>query len=484
MAAAYRGDTFRAMSRALCLAALFGLLGRATASPRNDPTTGRAVFTGATVPGATSIDLNPAAIGLGATDEVLFAAMTVIDQYAIDRSHQDPSTGALSPGERVRDLELAPGGLIAGILHVKDRVTLGGELRSAPADVFLANQEALRYHTLGGNQRTWAGTIGTSVHVTNDILFGLSLAAETTYLRLHYARDTALANGHGPNGVDSDCGGTPCGVENPVATERYDVQVNTPIISVANLTANLGIAIQLAKDVWLGVAYHTPPGLAVQTELVGTMDVRRAPRDGGDLLHGGATVELSQPASADAELRARLAYELDLHIGMRWIDLSRLAAFDVRGYGSTFPGAKIPEWTEIPRGYHDPLAIWAGVEQVDAGEALRLGGRLGFETSTVATNLTSPMGIGPTSVTADVGAQLRVYSIVVLQASYGLQYFPTVNVTNSGFDPRDQIACIDSGFDYATSACQAVRLGYAIPTAAGSYGRLEHALRVSLRFPL
>ena len=54
----------------------------------------------------------------------------------------------------------------------------------------------------------------------------------------------------------------------------------------------------------------------------------------------------------------------------------------------------------------------------------------------------------------------------------------------SAFDPRDRLACYDSGFDYATSACQAVRLGYAIPTAAGDYGRVEHAVRFAIRIPL
>jgi hypothetical protein len=42
----------------------------AWASPRTDPTTGRAVFTGATMPHATSIGLDPAALGLGSVDQL------------------------------------------------------------------------------------------------------------------------------------------------------------------------------------------------------------------------------------------------------------------------------------------------------------------------------------------------------------------------------------------------------------------------------
>src|SRR5207302_10334753 len=117
----------------------------------------------------------------------------------------------------------------------------------------------------------------------------------------------------------------------------------------------------------------------------GVMGGRGAPGDGGAPLHGAATVYISQPASVDGEIRARLPGELDLHVGMRWVVLSRFQAFDVRGYGSTFPNAGIPEWNERPRGFHDPVAVWAGVEQLDLRERdlIRLGGRIGFETSAV-----------------------------------------------------------------------------------------------------
>jgi len=56
-----------------------------------------------------------------------------------------------------------------------------------------------------------------------------------------------------------------------------------------------------------------------------------------------------------------------------------------------------------------------------------------------------------------------------------------VNVTNSAFDPRARVQCIDSGFDYATDACAATRNGYGINSADGSYQRWEHTFRVMLR---
>jgi len=226
----------------------------------------------------------------------------------------------------------------------------------------------------------------------------------------------------------------------------------------------------------------------VQTELAGRVQVERAPRDCPgvcDPIKGDAVVEIQFPASVDAEFRARLPLELDLHVAGRWEDLSRLSAYDVRTYGTTLPRNNIPEWTERPRGMHDSFAVWGGVEQVDIGPPhLLLGARLGFETSTVSAEQTSPITIAPASFTLDLGARRRFASGVTLELSYGLQYFPTEHGVGSAFDPAARVDCITSGFDYATPACQAVRNGYAIPTAAGTYERFEHAFRLGLRYAI
>jgi hypothetical protein len=470
------------MSRVARLALVCGLCGHAVASPRSDPTAGRSVFTGATMAAASSIDLDPAAIGPGQQSYLYLAATSVIDRYGVRLDHLDPDTGTTTPGDTIHDNEIGPGGDLAVIWHFSDRAVLAGEFRSAPGETFIANRDALAYHTLGGGQRTYTAGVGTSIRLTDSIYFGLSLDGGPTHLHLHYARDTALEHGHGANGIGSDCNGSPCGVGNPLAAEHYDVNVQTSLFSTSSLIANFGFLFNLSKDVWFGISYHTPPGLETQTKLTGTMDVKLAPRDGGEILHGASTVFLTQPASADAELRARLPAELDLHVAARWEDLSRFQSYDVRGYGSTFDAARIPEWQLRARGFHDPLAVWAGVEQVELVREdyqVRFGGRIGFETSSLRDELTSPSTISPFSYTADVGAQLRV-GPAVLQATYGLQYFPTVTVKDSAFDPRSQITCIASNYDYSTEACTDVRNGYGIPSADGQYNRLEHAIRLAL----
>ena len=476
------------MSRAICFALVCGVCAPAIASPRSDPTSGRAVFTGATVPDSSSLELNPAALSSVPVDrlELYAAAVAVIDRYAIARGHLDLATGTVTPGPSISDVELGPGWVVGGLKNLKDRATVGFQIHAQPAEVFPAGVPDWQYHSVGGGQRRYGGTIGGSIKLSDELSFGISLALESTYLRLRYARDTALAAGNDPmRGVTSDCGGAPCGLENPLATEQYDVDVNSSFLSASDaLRPNIGLMYELAKDVFLGVAYHMPPGLAVQNVLTGFMSVRRAPRDGGALLTGRSTVYVSQPSSVDAELRARLPRDLDLHVGLRWEDLSRLSAYDVRGYGPGFTAANIPEWTERPRGFHDPVALWAGVEQVETHsfERLRLGARLGLETSAVDAERTNPLTIAPTSFTVDVGAQLQLTPGLYIQASYGLQYFPPVQVTRSAFDPRDQLDCMASGYDYSTPACAAARNGYAIATAAGDYDRMQHALRLAFRY--
>jgi hypothetical protein len=523
MAAAYLGDTFRAMavrhplgrmlprsragrgaiscrrlSRATCLTMLCALHAAALASPRTDPTQGRAVFTGAATPNPTSIAINPAALGLpavlgvDATDlsEVYLAGTGVLEHLSIDRRELDINTGALTPGASVGGNLFSPGGMLAYVWHPASRITLAVAAHSSPAERFLENEEALRYHTLGGSYRTFGPELASSFRVTGRFYFGLSLAVNTSFLHFKYARDTALAAGRDPvRGIDSDCDGSPCGVENPAATERYDVDVRSDYVALDNVVGTLGVAVRLAKNMWLGIGYHTPPGLAIQNELKGTMTVERAPRDGGETVRGGASVYLAQPASVDAELRAGLPADLELHVGVRWEHLRRMQAYDVRGFGSFFPGAGIPEWQLRPRGFHESVfrtfAAWAGVEQNRRDFPLNLGARVGFEMGSLPDERTSPITIAPPSATLDAGLSYRFTQAaphVILQASYGLQYFPTVDVTNSTFDPRAQLSCEDSGFDYSTDACKAVRNGYAIPTAAGEYSRIQQALRIAIRF--
>lgn len=489
------------MSRAICAVLVCGLAaaGSARAEPRTDPTAGRAVFSGAATPSATSIEVNPAALALG-KDEIYLATTLVADTVSIDQKTLDIASGALSPGASIHDTQLGPGGMLALVLHYKDAATFAAALHTTPVEMFPTGHDELEYHVLAGGERIYSGILSSSFKLTDELYLGVSIATARRMLHLRYARDTALENGHGANGIDSDCGsGMPCGVGNPNATEIYDVTAQARWSSLDALTVNLGLLYVLSKDSYLAVAYHTVPGVdLIQYSLTGSMMVTRAPRDGGGTVNGEAVVNMQDAASVDAELRTRVVPSYELHVGFRWEDLSRFQAYDVRGFGSTFPSNRIPEWTERPRGYHDPYALWAGLESVDAGgigldklDAWRFGARLGVESRSVDDSRTSPITIAPWSLTADLGASVRIAdnlftqnASLTLQATYGVQYYLPVSVSNSTFDPRDRIDCIDSGYDYSTTACENTRLGYAIATAAGDYHRITQALAIALRYNL
>jgi hypothetical protein len=232
------------------------------------------------------------------------------------------------------------------------------------------------------------------------------------------------------------------------------------------------------------VAYHAPPGLGIETVLEGDSEVTLAPRDGGTTLSGQASVLVSFPASVDAELRARLPRDYELRIGGRWEDLSRFAAYDVRVFDRSFAGLGIPEWTRRARGLHDTFAMWGGVEQIDGGQPLRWGARIGLETSGVDAERTSPLTVSPTSFTADVGGSWRFAGNWMVMLSYGLQVAPTVEARASEYSAQHMADCIASNYDYSTPACAATREGYAIGSATGDYARLLQSLRLALRYEL
>jgi hypothetical protein len=460
------------------LAALACTATAAHASPGGDPTVGRAVFTGAATSNPTSIVLNPAAIGPGTFDVLYFAFAGTLDRTQIRSDNLDINTGDITPGGIVSTTGLGPAGSIAYVNHIGDRGTFGFQAYTPPPESFPNDLEQLRYHTLGKGQRNLVFTVAGSVRIGSSLYFGASVSHENRFLHLKYARDTAL-----DAGLDADCGGAPCGLGNPLASERYDVRVRSDVLATANFKVNVGVLARIRRNIWLGIAYHTPPGFDIQSTLKGSMDVVRAPRDGGTLVSGSSTVYVHFPASLDLGLRAQLPRDLDLVVGGRWEDLSRLQAYDVRGYGSTFRANGIPEWTERPRGFQDAFALWAGLEQSDyGGDGFLFGGRIGIETSAVPDRLTSPLTISPTSLTIDTGVQQRVTRNWRMQLSFGAQVFPTVEVRNSGYDPRFQLECAASGHDYDTAACAAVRNGFGLPTAAGEYRRIHASMRFGVHY--
>jgi hypothetical protein len=466
----------------------------ALASPRADPTSGRAVFTGAASAHPTSILVNPAILGIDSR-VVLYSALTlVLDQEHIATQVEDEA-GALTPGATLSDSRESFGGELSLVSHPTQRISFGALLRTAPADRFFAAAGA-PFHAEGGQQRDVALTVGGSLQVS-DIFFlgaaiglgGLRTGSDSIdrylprpRLALRFARDTILDQGSA--GLNADCGGVRCGIGNPEAIEHYDIEVQpSAVVSNQNLVLNLGVALKLGHDTYVGLAYHTPPGFAVQSTLVGDARVTRAPRDGGGVVEGGVSVDVSYPANVELGVCTPLSEGLLLSAGGRWEDTSRLSGYDVRPYGRDLAAAGVPEWIRRARGLQDTVAIWAGVEQLDGGQPWRFGARLGYETAAIDDSKISPGNNQGDSVTLDGGAQWRIPSTPwAFELNYGLAYFPSTSVTRSQYSPRNLVDCVDSGYDYASSECRAAREGYALENANGEYQRLQHSLRLGVRY--
>jgi hypothetical protein len=466
----------------------------ALASPRADPTSGRAVFTGAASVHPTSVLINPAILGIDAVTS-WYGALTLVAEQEHVATRVEDEAGALTPGPTLADARASFGGELAVVSHPTKRIALGGQFRSAPAETFFSAPGAA-FHAEGGEQRDLALTVGGSLQVSDIFFIGAAIGLgfrvssfdDVSYLprhrlRLRFARDTVLERGSA--GLAADCGGARCGFSNPEAIEHYDIEVfPPPWVSNQNLSLTLGLALKLGHDTYVGLAYHTPPGFSVQSTLVGKARVTLAPRDGGGVVEGDAVVDVSYPANVELGVRTPIINEaLQLSAGGRWEDTSRLAGYDVRPYGRDLAAAGVPEWIRRARGLHDAVALWAGVEQVDAGQAWRIGGRLGYETAAIDDDKISPGNNASDSVTLDGGVQWRLpIARWVLEFNYGLAYFPSTSVTSSQYSPRNLVDCVDGGYDYASSECRAVREGYALQNANGDYRRLQHALRLGVRY--
>jgi len=168
----------------------------------------------------------------------------------------------------------------------------------------------------------------------------------------------------------------------------------------------------------------------------------------------------------------------DLSVGARFLVAEPHQQFDIRLFGGDL-GPTVPEWQPRYRGFDWSLRTHAGVERQESAR-LRLGARLGFENSTVSASETSPMQVAGTRLSAAGGLEWRLAPPVVLGLAYSLSVLPAVDAPATGFDPRAQVACVDSGFDL--DDCEASREGRGLATAAGSYTRLLHIMSLSLRW--
>jgi hypothetical protein len=474
--------------------------GVAAASPLEDPTVGGAVFTGPVHPHATAIYENPAALGLASRGAHLYLGGSLrLDTYAIHRQELTSGTGSFVDGARVRASTLAPGTTVA-LYSVGERIAVGASLTWVVLDRFITGEEDLGYHTLGGvhRQYVWREVEFLNIDRTafraplpmpslagayrwRDFYFGVGVSLRASSLELSFLRDRALE--HGSEGITQPCEPDPrpeCGIENPAATERYDLDVSTSeLFTTRNLVLNGGLMWQVAPAWWLGVHYQSPPGFLSSLSLGGNARIKPAPyqEEASPAFAARAELIYQLPLTVSVGMRGPAFADVDFFAAARWQNLSRQRLLDIRLLSSN---TDVPEWLTRYRGFEDTFTFTAGLEQRE-GERLRLGGRLQLETATTPDAGVSPLQVEGLHLTAALGGELRLFDRVVLYGSYGLTYYPTVTTgEDSLFDPREQIECVDSGFDL--EKCRASAEGRALPTAAGTYERIRHGFRAAIRY--
>jgi hypothetical protein len=457
---------------------LCGMASRAAASPLEDPTFGSAVFTGPTQAHATSFYVNPAALGLVSRGLHAYLGGTArLDQLRVERRPVLDRSGAAGEAIPAKQLLTTPSGMLA--FYVGGDGVSGGVAAMIPYAETFADRDPFAYHTLGGSLYQYLVSVAVSFAVS-DFFFGVNLGLGWSSLRLAFARDAALDEVEDP-----DCGGSRCGIEHPLAAERYEVTVATEnfgsLLGSDSLTLSFGALYQLRKHWWIGLSYASPPGAIAGLGLIGDARMRAsALHDPPQSEHSGAAeTAFKMPQSVHLGLRGPLLTEHDLVVQGRWQNSSRHDALDLRFIGEELSAAGAPDWYRRYRGFRDVWSAQVGLEGRDT-QRLRTGVRLGLETGAVADEAVSPLQVASWNASLGGGAELRLGDSVVLGAGYQLTRHGTVDVERSLFDPLERIDCFASQFDF--DRCEGARLGRAIPSAAGRYERWSHALMLSLRY--
>lgn len=460
--------------------------GPTAASPSHGPAVGGTVFSGPTHAHPSSLQINPAALTRGSLGwHLYFGGALRADQITIEREKVDPASGALSPGAEVSGTPLTPTGIVSAY-RVLSAGAIGITLGIPDADNGIRDQAPVGYHVLESSERRLKVMLGGALRLPSKRAFlGVSLSLVRTSHTVKLLRDSALDAGSDPAlGVGSDCGGQPCGFENPLASQTWEINVNSSsLVSTQSLGVTVGLLFLLGDldDPWLvGLSLASGAGLRSPVSLTGTSTINLAERDGGEQVSGRAEL-IEQPTQALwLGGRGAIIRNYELVVGLRYENSGRDRGLDIRTFGMDLADASIPERLARYRGYDDIVTLEAGLEQRDVGKRARGGARLRWESGLVDGDEITARDVAGQNLGIELGGELRIGQRIVIDFTYGSRYYPTITSEPGVFDPRAHVACIDSG--YAYDACEASRDGLGAPTAAGRYHRFSHAMRLGLRY--
>ncbi len=478
------------------------------ASPLDDSQVGGVGWGGPTTGDLTAVYWNPGALGLLEGNQAMVSAGGRLVNTTIDRTAIDPATGQpggprsfASATERgvYQPAHWPPGpGSFVGI-----GADLGGRFVIALASYMPfaqrtkvsddpAAQEATRFHLLEADIRNVALVPALAFRIGNDLRVGVAPGFLFSAGQVVFDEDTAADAG--PAGLAADCGGQPCGVENPAAAARYKVASGLgPVSSSPSFTVGAGI--HYRRDRWeFGLAYASRPfgngGGSVEIDARQT-SVLRPPRDSargplcpvnqpGECVFGHLSYRL--PDVFTVGVTSHVTPRVELTGIARWMTWSRHDRIFLRVVGPATDGlrpAGLPDQITLYRGFRDTLDLRARAT-VAVLPRLRLAATLRAETSAVPAQALNPGAVDGFKIEPALAAQLRVGSTFLLAAGYALTLMPALDANPSVFDPAAATACQQAGGNLESPACRTRLAGAARPTAAGTYRQRGQAFSLTL----
>jgi len=445
--------------------------GGARAQPVVTPHVGGLTWLGPATAHPTAVFYNPAALSPLTGTQVYVQSAVRLDRGDIERDPIDPATGEPSDAGSLRlpaaSISTSQLEGFAALTSQFGRATFGLAVSTPAVDQGSAGGDAVRYHRVRQSIRDTYFSLGVGVRIVNRLRAGVALSYALTSFDLAFMRDTALERGSA--GLAMDCGGAPCGVENPLAAELIELET-----TAQQLTFNGGVLFQPRDGWWIGIGYVPPLGAGGLT----TEGEAQVTTPAGGVARGRGAILSDRPQRFMLGARVQLNECTTLGISLAWFLWRRARELDLRLFGKALREADVPERIVRHRGLQDAYTAEVSLDYQWLSW-LRYGGSIKVETSAVpeqavnAGSLDAPKGELTGSIEIAAGR-------AVVTVGYGLIGRLPRHVSPGVDDPQATVKCVDSGFDLDT--CEDVRLGRGRPSAAGDYSWLTHELSLGIGF--
>jgi long-subunit fatty acid transport protein len=355
-----------------------------------------------------------------------------------------------------------------------NRFTMGIAIFSPSNDLTqYPSNAAVRYQSIWNRSATLTETLGAGLRISSRFFVGAGLTFTESWVDYRFARD--LAPVAGSPGIDRPsllCGGNPCGLENPFATQ--DVRVRG-FGWGAGLTA--GVLVRPVDRVWLGLSYFSRPFAPYHGDSYDDgASVRGAPGSadpgcGGPCV-GRSFADTVVPDIVQFAARIEATPRLEIEVTTRWIHYGYRSQLDLFLQGGSLdrlaaadPQAAVPSQLRFDRGRQDAWAVGAAF-RIRLGEKLRVQPSVVYESNAADYAHISAANLDGHKLDLALTLEWRPREHFTLGAHVGGTAY-LVGHAGDAYDPRAEATCVDAHFDLG--ACDKYISGAAGPAAAGRY---------------